>query len=202
MTWTQVWKSVKDIDPHYGMNTEQYRTIYDTAMMLPDEPEIVELGVCHGLTAYILATVAQEKKGWYTGIDDYSLEGSAEEVFARFTERGLENITLLSLSTRAASSYFNSSDFPFEADLLLIDAGHDEVNVSFDCEFYVPLVKVGGYVIFDDYPSINISDSPTPDEMAADAHWAVQYYGDKATPGRDWELITRVGGLVVKRRLR
>lgn len=56
-------------------------------------------------------------------------------------------------------------------DLLVIYGDHSFAGVAADFRLYAPLVKIGGYVLFDDYAK------PEPD---------VQAFVDAEMPKRDW----------------
>ncbi|XSG82625.1 MAG: class I SAM-dependent methyltransferase [Methyloligella sp. ZOD6] len=57
-------------------------------------------------------------------------------------------------------------------DVLIIDGDHTYDGVKFDFEHYAPMVKIGGYVIFDDYGSQDWPDvTEYVDKEVADLAW-------------------------------
>lgn len=150
---------------------------------LPEKAIVVELGTSYGLTAAMFMLTGEKKHIDYWGIDNFSLESKYDKVN--------EDLTKLNLPYHLISS--RTQDYPWNTpiDFLFVDAGHDEANVKPDCEKWIPFVKAGGYVSFHDWlgckdPSLN-------------PHWAVDYYGDLATPG--WEVITHIGNqMLIKRK--
>lgn len=170
MKWQEVDKKISSINDHYSMRSDQHKLLFDFAMKVPNGGVILELGVAHGMTAGLFSLVAKQHGLEYYGIDDFSLCGSTTETQAVFDKLGTTG-TIIESKTQDAS--WNK-----EVDLLFIDAGHDEANVRPDCEKYVPFVKPGGIVIFDDWAE---------DDTHVNPHWAVGYYGKIATEG--WESI-------------
>jgi predicted O-methyltransferase YrrM len=181
MNWDDCYQLTKDINNHYGMWEEHYKMIYDTAIQCPPKSTFLELGVCHGRSAAVLCCVAKILEADYYGIDNFGLEGSAEEVRETLKSRGLEGHIIES----------STHDYPWDqmVDLLFIDAGHDEDNVSRDCEKYIPFVKSGGYILFDDW------DDPFDQSSA---HWAVHHYGNLYT--KNWKQIDMWAGLNIRQK--
>lgn len=181
MNWIECLSLTQDINNHYGMKESQYRLIYDIASKMAEGNIFLELGVCHGRSAATLAYVANNIGAYYYGIDNFSLEGSLEEVQSIFQTKGLHG-TIINSNT-------HSADWQLPVDLLFIDAGHDVKNVSVDCELYIPLIKSNGYVLFDDWDEPFDYESP---------HWAVHAYGESFTRG--WEECAFDRGLKIKRK--
>lgn len=164
LCFESIWPLVRNTNSHYALSEDQVKFIIDHALLLPEEPTILELGVCHGRTLAALSAVAMCKGGWAYGIDHFGLEGDAIEVRRTLYTHRLSSWTLIVGDTRTVT-------WERPIDLLVIDAGHDEANVRPDIEKYVPLVKHGGYVFFDDYDDPKNRQSP---------HWAVRHYADLA----------------------
>lgn len=170
MKWPEIRDKIAFIDDHYSMREDQHKQLFKFALQVPKGGTVLELGTAHGKTAALFTLVGKECGFSYYGIDDFSLEGTFEEVTKTMQSfNGRVNWTLFKSRTQDAHW-----DKPI--DLLFIDAGHDEANVKPDCEKYVPFVKPGGIVIFDDWPQVE-----------NDPHWAVGHYGSIATEG--WELL-------------
>jgi predicted O-methyltransferase YrrM len=205
--WAQIVQIARLANDHYSMTERQQELVYELAMTIPERGLIVELGVCHGKTALILAAAAKQRDGKYLGIDNWSLEGNRQEVASLFNQlmHGL-GVRVSSEHSRQASqwggSYFAWSlvedDTHAEhwrgnsavVDLLLIDAGHDEANVSKDCEIWIPKVKAGGLVIFDDWPS-----GPN---WQGSCHEAVRRHAEIWTG--EWEWAASYGKVVARRK--
>lgn len=175
---------IDQVNPHYGMTEYKQSVVWkyvSEAATSTKVPLILELGVCHGYTAVLLAYITRETGGIYYGIDNFSLEGSADEVLDTFVKLGLAG-NIIQASTQAAP-------WDYMVDVLLVDAGHDPVNVEHDVKRFIPFVKPGGIVIFDDYDSL---DGP---------HWAVVHWAKLATAG--WEILHQTDpgdGVMVARR--
>lgn len=170
MKFADVKPLIDTINDHYSMIEAQHKILFDYAMKVPKGGLILEIGVCNGKTAAMFGLIAKERNLSYIGIDDFSLESSKAEVDAHFERLGAKGSII--------ESRTQDIDWHTPIDLLFIDGGHDEANVSVDCEKFVPFVKVGGVVIFDDWAL---------DETKVDPHWAVGHYGTIATQG--WKSL-------------
>lgn len=181
VSWDIARHFIAKANPHYGLDIEKKKMLFWLLRKSAPGSMFVELGVCHGGTAALLALVASRTGGYYVGIDNWSLEGSYEEVAELLKD--CDGVKLVQGSTH---------DVPLvpEIDFLLIDAGHDEANVSVDCRRWIPCVRRGGLVAFDDFP--------TGPGWKESAHWAVRHYADEATA--EWELVAAWNGMVVRRR--
>lgn len=154
--WSTVVALARRANDHYSMTERQQELLYELALTIPDNGTIVELGVCHGKTAIVLAIAAAHTDSRYVGIDNWSLESSEEEVLQHLDEVGgeLPNEWHLDWGLINACSWASeTAEGISKIDFLVIDAGHDEENVSKDCALWIPLVKPGGIVVFDDWPS-------------------------------------------------
>jgi len=207
MPWPQVLNLARQANDHYSMTERQQELVYELALTIPEKGLIVELGVCHGKTAMVLAAAAYQRDGGYLGIDNWSLEGDRTQVHL-LLDQLMHSFGVRAPSKRVdGGSYWNGRSFSWtlaeadthddrwrhaamEVDLLLIDAGHDEANVSKDCEIWIPKVKAGGLVIFDDWPS-----GPS---WQASCHEAVRRHAEIWTG--DWEWAASYGKVVARRR--
>jgi predicted O-methyltransferase YrrM len=191
MPWEDVLAIARLANDHYSMTERQQELVYELALTIPEGGLIVELGVCHGKTAIVLALAAMERDGKYVGIDNWSLEGSREEVAALFDKIFAPKHE--SWSWRLFNDDTHAEHWKedkYEVDLLLIDAGHDEENVREDCRIWIPKVKPGGLVIFDDWPS-----GPRWQESC---HEAVRCNAEMWTA--EWEWAASYGKVVARRR--
>jgi len=178
--WLALWDRASKIDGRYALSEFEARVLWTTAHNIPQGGLIVELGVCHGRTAYVLADLAEQHPALYMGVDDWSLEGSREEVEKALT--GYTQAVLIKDHTQQVS-------VPAEIDFLFIDAGHDEANIGPDCDRWIPAVVPGGYVAFHDYEE--------PYEPSS-CHEAVHRHADRLT--WHWHLVAYWGSLLIRRR--
>ena len=163
------------------MTEGQQKSLFKIAITLPKKAVIVELGVCRGKTALLLAYVASRLGFYYFGVDDFSLEGSEVEISKNMIKHNLEYNLLVGKTNEVA--------WDKQIDLLIVDAGHDPDNTKKDYSRWIPFVKAGGYVFMHDYEEPYNSQSP---------HWGVRYYGDQATVG--WEDVGMSEYMKIKRR--
>lgn len=183
--WDHCLRLMRAASPRYSMSEAQQAELWKYACLVGEPDTIVELGVCHGKTALMLAWLAHQNGLKYLGVDNWSLEGSRAEVEQLFLNSGIpvgSDIQLVEGSTHTV-------EMPENIGLLLIDAGHDEANVSVDCARWLPQLKRTGYAVFDDYPGIN---------DPAHCHHAVKVHADKWTA--NWEMLSYFDGRMLIRK--
>jgi predicted O-methyltransferase YrrM len=121
------------------------------------------------------------------------LEGSLEEVRDHLSRNKLDHLLM---QRNSWDPRLLSDHDLYNYNFLLIDAGHDEANVSKDCQLWLPHAKSGTIVAFDDYPAVY------PRPMKSDAHWAVKLYADMYTDNPyEWRLLGYWDGLMVRQRV-
>lgn len=144
-------------------------------VVMTSKPKLaVEIGVYGGrsLIAIALSLKAVGEGGYVIGIDPWDAEVSAQgfpegdenrKWWARLNhsdvmhrcERHIgfnkvgEQVTLLRLTSNEAHRVLGTAKEPF-IDLLHIDGNHSEECSVADVEHYVPFVRPGGVVVFDD----------------------------------------------------
>lgn len=195
MKWEEVLTLARRANDHYSLTEREQHLLWELVVAeVPEGGLIVELGLCWGKTAVVLALAAKQKQGRYWGLDNWSLEGSYEEVERLLWETvGGDDDPRTPPDWSWALTKGNTGehwDAGQPVDFLLIDAGHDEVNVTKDCEMWIPSVAPGGLVAFDDVPS-----GPGWREHA---HHAVREQMEKWTG--DWENAASWGKLWIRRK--
>ncbi len=181
---TPVWERALELslipDQHYSLSPEKRNLLFWCAAAAPLYPSFVEIGVCHGGTAMLLAYVAKCKEGTYYGIDNWSLEGSYEDL--------QEPAVVLDFGDSTTIGWRGGPSI----DLLLIDGGHQIGVVDKDCAAWIPYVRPGGLVCFDDYTAV---PGLTHEE---DCHWAVVESAEHWT--EEWPTVGFWSGLLVRRK--
>ena len=74
-------------------------------------------------------------------------------------------------------------------DVLYIDGAHDSVSVARDCVLYIPMVKPGGLVFFDDYAHPDV-------KRAIDGATAFANFEFAIFTG--WQLVGKVASVANK----
>ncbi len=187
----------------YAILDDQLEGLFKIQKSIWSGGVIVELGVCNGRASVFLATVANALEQEYYGIDCFVLAGS-EAKFRSLMLRYRLNYTLLVGGTSSDVEHAGAKKVPWNndrlIDLLIIDASHTEPWFSQDCRRWLPLVKPGGYVYFDDWGIKNNGEALTAKEAIAcstpgpthNPHWPIPYYGTKYTQGwEDLGMISR-----------
>ena len=132
--------------------------------------EALELGCFEGRSAvWLLQNVLSHPKAHITCIDNFSkikgikkqpTVGETKNRFLSNTKQFGSKVTLIEMDTRDAlkSQQVLSKSFDF----IYIDAGRHSKNVLEDAILAFPLLKVGGYIVFDDYTSNEKHDYTCP----------------------------------------
>ena len=122
---------------------------------------VIELGSFLGLsTSYMGKKLKDEGKiyaidHWMGSIEhqgrpdvDHLLPSLFEQFLSNMVHQNLQGTVLpLKMTTVEASSLFHSG----QADLIYVDASHDEESVYLDLTLYYPLLRKGGYLCGDDW---------------------------------------------------
>lgn len=189
-SWDKVKTLVQEINAHYGIHEHELKTIFDLVKDCAEGSVIVEIGVCHGRTAAMLAYVAQLRKGEYHGIDQFGFDGSTKEgVEEKLFGMGLmpnfyQGDSNVSRGRPLACPVWNKP-----IDILFIDGGHDEPNVRGDCEMWIPRLAPKGLIIFDDW---------NDGEPHTNAHWAIKHYSEEFCKG--WDVLLTGHKLHIRRK--
>jgi hypothetical protein len=186
LTWDGIRSKLSDWEGYYGIEIDRVGDFPSElefavmhAMEAPDGAVFLELGSCHGRTLAALAMVADAKGGMAIGCDDFRLTGCAKDIEDLMSAHGIKNYKIHTSNTH---------DLPWNCpvDLLIVDGGHDEFNVSRDIKKYLPFVKSGGVVMFHDYDNPYIPTS---------AHEAIRRNADAACVNDEWIDLGQCHGL-------
>lgn len=169
------------ISDHYSMRPEEQELAFYAALSLPKKSRVVELGVTHGKTAALLAYACSLSQSTYTGIDNFSTEGSLEEAMA--------NLQPLRLPITIIKNDTHSPEWGKPVDYVLFDAGHDHFNMRADVDTWLPRLKPGGLALFHEFnPKIDYQDP----------HFPVKHYANMFTAS--WEEVAYIPFLMVRRK--
>lgn len=171
----------RKLDDRYTFNQTWYDALLNTDMVLQNDPQaralrfeqdtkrqIVEIGVYEGAsTCFWSDFYLLHPESRLISIDPFT--GSSEhhekpenypelaniELTARGNIAKSDNAAKIELIKGCSWDVFPELNRRFGEepwiDLLYIDGAHDPTSVARDTILYVPMVKVGGIVIFDDY---------------------------------------------------
>ncbi len=177
---------------------------------------IVEIGVLHGRGALALATAARRVDGarvW--GIDPYALgaypdagqdhpvhaapiadwlaafdfDGACDAMLDRMRRAGLADcFTLVREPSLQAASRFE----PGTIDLLHIDGDHSRAAVEADVAAWLPLMRPGGIVVFDDISWPSIAPVAAAVQANAETVFALVDHQSRAGRGPNDFLVLRL----------
>lgn len=178
---TVVVKGKKKLDERYTFNQTWYDALLNTDMILNTHPEgqklalkpeekrqIVEIGVYEGASTCFWSDFYLSHPGSrlisidpFTGSEEHHAkpENYPELGQIELTARGniakSDNAAKIELIKGCSWDIFPELNRRFGTepwiDVLYIDGAHDPTSVARDTTLYVPMVKPGGLVIFDDY---------------------------------------------------
>ncbi|OGV96947.1 hypothetical protein A2W24_02365 [Microgenomates group bacterium RBG_16_45_19] len=179
--WVTALSLAQTVSDQYALTEAEQSLAFKTALVLRRGAIIVELGVMYGRTAIILASAAKLTGAHYHGIDNFKMGSSLAEVEANLTKLDLQG------QIHRGDTYTIRWSKPI--DYLLIDAGHDEMNMRQDTARWLPLINPGGLVLFHAY---------NPDIDFTDPHFPVKRYADERTLG--WTQIAYIPNLLIKQK--
>lgn len=135
-------------------------------VLLTKPKKIVEIGVWGGKSLIPMAyALRANQQGVIYGIDPWDnnaslqyLTNEGNKAFWRYADHGavyrdlVQKIETSDLVTQVELIPFTSEEAPSipEIDILHIDGNHSEETSFFDVQKWVPFVKKGGFIIFDD----------------------------------------------------
>jgi len=130
---------------------------YLSAMLANVEGDILEIGIWKGKSLFFMERFSIS--GSIIGIDPCEFRNQLTEI-NYFKESLQSNILLIqNYSELALPELLNATS---GLKLLHIDGGHLEKNVLCDFLFYSPLIRSGGYLVFDDYSISQFSTEVGP----------------------------------------
>lgn len=163
------------VSEYMALSPKRFALVHQICKILLPGTHILEIGVCYGHTAIMLADFAKRLGGQYVGIDRWNDTSPSSRVCVQTV---LEQLGLAKCATLIEG---DSRVVPWpemRLDFLLIDGGHDENSVASDIRRFLPWVRQGGFVAFDDYDEKDDPASPCR---------AVKKYADLACDNPHWE---------------
>jgi len=118
------------------------KTIIDNSK---DIEIVVELGTYAGGTTIAMSEVIPEKAKIIT-IDIFAINGSSIREATIENLKKYKNVELWEMSTKQAAQLFDKA-----IDFLFVDADHQDDSILHDLTNWLPKVRRGGLVCFDDY---------------------------------------------------
>lgn len=199
-TWTELqqatagWDAclhvIRHFSDHYALDEEQQSYVYRYAMQVPAGGVAVELGICNGKTAAVLAYCARKRGYEAHGVDAFILENSAPALRDTFARLDLPITIHHALTSSAPIPGYALAPVAWTrpVDLLLIDGSHTDPWAAADFAEWIPRVRPGGVAMFHDYDGKNDPSS---------AHYAVRVAAEKHTA--HWGTEYYVNGLMIRR---
>lgn len=153
----------------------------------------LELGSFEGRSAiWTLENILVHADSHITCIDSYRTgtkrqQSLSQQRFKKNTEAFGKKVQLIVSDTRDALK--SPSLLKKQFDLIYIDASRHSKNVLEDAILALPLLKVGGYMVFDDYTSSKDHDYVCP-KKGIDAFLDI-FHDDLKVENTSWQVILR-----------
>jgi predicted O-methyltransferase YrrM len=130
---------------------------YLSEMLSSSEGDILEIGVWKGKSLFFMERFSEF--GSIIGIDPCEFQNQITEI--NFFKDSLKSkiCIIQNYSELALPELLKMST---QLKLLHIDGGHLEKNVIWDFQLYSPLLKTGGFLVFDDYSDSKFSPQVGP----------------------------------------
>ena len=148
-TFEEVYRIVQETSSgEEAFNKEECRALYEILQNLPPHAFIVEIGVQFGRSMAVLGEVAKDLNFQVKGVDNWQ-EGVSPEARENVSNLIIKHkwpVDILNMDSVEAARITSQ-----DVDFLHIDGGHEDFEVMADMEAWLPKLKQGGYVCFDDY---------------------------------------------------
>ncbi len=151
--------------------------------------QALELGSLEGRSAiWTLENILVHPKSHITCVDNYAkVPATVKKHFLNNTVKFGDKIELIVKDTRDAlkSPELLNKEFDF----IYIDASRHSKNVLEDAILALPLLKVGGYIVFDDYTSSKEHDNACP-KKGIDTFLDI-FHDELKVENTSWQVIAR-----------
>lgn len=130
-----------------------YHMLYDLRTILGNDRKAVyvEIGVFNGGSLSLMMSHPYETDLY--GVDNFIFKGQKERVeqnISKFNEHK-HMVSLIVGSSQDETTKFKTGLKSDSVDILFIDGAHDKNRAARDFLLWSPLVKKGGFIVFDDY---------------------------------------------------
>ena len=149
MNFEEIYKLTDTISHSTAFREDEARSLFNKLIVLPENSNILEVGVQYGRSFSIMLQVGKRKNFNITAVDNFC-EENGEDIYKTFTENvaqcGYDYILIKKNSNEA---YKDLTDNFFK--LIHIDADHTYEGVKSDIINYLPKLEKGGFICFHDY---------------------------------------------------
>lgn len=150
--FSQLELELKQLNVFSLMFKEELQTLYKTALEVPQNSILVELGSFCGNSSYYLAEAARSTNSALFCVDSFKVgfdgqpQIDSRSKWKQVMSNNMDVTTLLDMTTHDASLIFDK-----EIDFIFIDADHTYEGLLLDLQDWLPKVKSGGLVLLHDY---------------------------------------------------
>jgi len=169
-------------DGNEPMSYGEINFLVSLVKKLPADPIIVNIGAADGVSTVAMLEARRDAFIFSADI------GECPQERANLEAAGLDTARVIRLLGRSQDI---GKEFPCEADMVLVDGGHDYKSVKGDIEVWPWKVKVGGTLAFHDY-----IEPPRPANNPSEAYEAV----NENLPA-EFELTGQVDRLIAFQRM-
>ena len=134
------------MDPVLQANIPDYSHVLHSLIVFTNRKTIIEIGIQHGYTTYMLCEAAKKTGGTVYGIDKNTTQGAEENL----NNWQCENVEIIQQNTQSEAfvQYFNDK---FDTiDFVFIDGDHSYGGVKNDFELVYPKLALDGILVLHD----------------------------------------------------
>lgn len=179
-SFAEVYQIVEESSHETAYGKAECQALYDLALTFPKESIVVEIGVQWGRSTSVFAACALMRQFQFIAVDSWGDQlGKEEEAHVRSQMHKYgwgTQMTLLSMPSSDAAQRLAMA----QLQAVHIDGDHSYEGVMADCNLWLNKVNPGGYALFDDYGSVDL----TGVQAAATAYMHEH---------REWTLLEVVG---------
>lgn len=147
MNFEQVYAQADRSATEAAYSREECEKLFNLCIKLGPKANAVEIGVQYGRSTTVIGMCAKERGFHFTAIDNWSENDDTKE----HVELLLISEMKLPINLISQGSVQASKKYRRKIDLIHIDGDHSYEGVNADINAWLPKVKKGGFVIFDDY---------------------------------------------------
>lgn len=148
-TIDEIYNIVEESSHETAFNREEVDALHKYLQEVPEEGIVVEIGVEFGRSTSVIAEVQKERNYIFYAVDPFNVQDNGEEAKNHVLNQIKKHNWDFNLWLK--SSERGSIELNKDVDFLHIDGNHDYKAVLLDCTLWLPKLKSGGYVCFDDY---------------------------------------------------
>jgi cephalosporin hydroxylase len=191
-TFEEVFAITDKVSGRAAFDVDECRAYYMILRELQRSSTVLEIGLQFGRSTSIVAQLQTPIGFSYVGIDPFIDPPEAQEVWFRLADRLRFAACVCPTKTAELSEEQRREVIGNVISVALVDGDHTAEGVGVDCDFVMPRIEPGGYLLFHDYGSNASWIQVKPTALSK-----IQEHGGEAA----WKELPQVGQLGIFKRL-